>query len=537
MWYMGGYTRHLCLATSKDGIRWTRPKLDVVKGTNIVLNRGAPESNSVLMDLHEPDPTKRFKYFYFQAGGSPSWALMYRHSPDGVHWSEPKWRSGHCGDRTTVFYNPFRKKHVFLIRAKANRSGRAKRYWETGDVNDADSVKWPGEGTNRALTPLWVRADLGRDFTRPEISDMPQLYHLDAMPYESVVIGLFAIHRGRFALRSDGRPVQPGRPKCNELTIGYSRDGFHWHRPEHKTFLGVSERRGSWRWGNIQPVGSLGLVVGDHIYFYVSARRGDPQQTNATEWIHDANASTGLAIMRRDGFASMDAVGKTETGTLTTRPVRFRGEHLFVNVDAPHGEVRVEVLDPNGKTLEPFVLAKCRKIQANSTMRQVEWDGVKDLSSLVGKEVRFRFHVANGRLYSFWVAPSRAGASHGYVLGGGPGFTAHRDTVGRAAYATNHAPYSHAGNDQTLRDVDGDNVEVVTLNGSSRDDEVRAIKSFNWSIDGKLIATARKPKSNFPSDRTRLHSLRRTIKAQATTTTSGLPSIPKQSPSFPSGRW
>jgi len=47
--------------------------------------------------------------------------------------------------------------------------------------NDADSVKWPGEGTATALTPLWVRSALGRDFTRPEISDMSQLYQLDGM--------------------------------------------------------------------------------------------------------------------------------------------------------------------------------------------------------------------------------------------------------------------------------------------------------------------------------------------------------------------
>lgn len=496
MWYMGGYTRHLCLATSTDGINWTRPDLDVIEGTNIVLRRGAPESNSLLMDLHEPDPAKRFKYFYFQAGGTPAWAMMYRHSPDGIHWSDSQWRSGQCGDRTAVFYNPFRKKYVFLIRAKANRSGRAKRYWETGDVNDAASVKWPGEGAATALTPLWVRSALGKDFTRPEISDMPQLYHLDAMAYESVVVGLFAIHRGRFASRSDGRPVQPGRPKCNELMVGYSRDGFHWHRPEHDTFLGVSEQRGSWRWGNIQPVGSLGLVVGDHIYFYVSARRGDPQLTNATEWIHDANVTTGLAVMRRDGFASMDA--GDEFKTLTTRPLRFGGKHLFVNVDAPEGELQVEVLDAGGNVMPGFDRAKCQPIRANSTLQQVTWSGAKDLSSLSGKEVRFRFRMKNGRLYSFWVSPTSAGASNGYVLGGGPGFTAHADTVGVAAYSDNHAPFANAGADQTVRDTDGDGRQAVTLDGGKSLDHDGTVMSYSWLNGGKQIAIGQKFDARLP---------------------------------------
>ena len=496
MWYMGGYTRHLCLATSTDGIQWTRPELDVVKGTNIVLRRGAPESNSLLMDLNEPDPAKRFKYVYFQAGGTPAWAMTYRHSPDGVHWSEPQWRSGQCGDRTAVFFNPFRKKYVFLIRAKANSSGRAKRYWETNDLNDEASVKWPGEGTATALTPLWVRSALGKDFTRPEISDMPQLYHLDAMAYESVVVGLFAVHRGRFAMRSDGRPVEPGRPKCNELMVGYSRDGFHWHRPEYDTFLGVSETRGSWRWGNVQPVGSLGLVVGDHIYFYVSARRGDPELTNATEWIHDANVSTGLAVMRRDGFASMDA--GDETKTLTTRPVRFKGKHLFVNVDAPEGELRVEVLDRDGKLLEPFTRQNCRPIRANTTLEQVTWDGADDLASLAGKEVKFRFHLKNGSLYAFWVSTTRDGASNGYVLGGGPGFTAHADTVGRAAYPGNRSPFAHAGADQTVRDTDGDGRQRVALDGGRSLDNDGTVASYAWLIEEKQIATGQKANAELP---------------------------------------
>jgi len=412
--------------------------------------------------------------------------MNYRTSADGVHWSDPHWRSGHCGDRTAVFYNPFRKKHVFLIRAKANNSGRAKRYWETGDINDPATVQWPGEGTNKALTPLWVKADLGRDFTRPEISDAPQLYHLDAMAYESVIVGLFAVHRGRFALRSDGRPVQPGRPKCNELMVGYSRDGFHWHRPEHETFLGVSEQRGSWRWGNVQPVGSLGLVVGDHIYFYVSARQGDPELKKTTEWLHDANASTGLAVMRRDGFASMDADG--DSGVLTTRPVQFTGKHLFVNIDAQQGELRVEVLDRQGKAIAPYTLAKCNPTNANDTIHEVTWEGAKDLSSLRGRQVRFRFHLTRGSLYSFWVAPSPQGASGGYVLGGGPGFTDHADTVGRGAYPANRPPNASAGSYQTVRDSDGDDRQIVTLNAAGSVDNDGAIDRYTWFIEGRKIA-------------------------------------------------
>ena len=38
-----------------------------------------------------------------------------------------------------------------------------------------------------------------------------------------------------------------------------------------------------------------------------------------------------------------------EAGTLTTRPVTFKGKNLFVNVDCPDGELKVEVLDEDSQ--------------------------------------------------------------------------------------------------------------------------------------------------------------------------------------------
>ena len=46
--------------------------------------------------------------------------------------------------------------------------------------------------------------------------------------------------------------------------------------------------------------------------------------------------------------------------------------------------------------------------------------------------LRLRFHLRNGKLYSFWVAADASGASRGYVAAGGPGFTDITDTVGKS---------------------------------------------------------------------------------------------------------
>lgn len=175
--------------------------------------------------------------------------------------------------------------------------------------------------------------------------------------------------------------------------------------------------------GNVQSVAGGPLVVGDELYFYFSGR-AMPQ---GDDW--DANAAAGLAILRRDGFASMDASHNTET--LTTRPLIFKGRHLFVNVNCPDGEFKAEVLNKDGETIEPFTLANCEPVSCNKTLVPMHWRECKDLARLAGAPIRFRFQLKKGSLYAFWTSPDKSGASHGYVGAGGPGFTGPMDTVGK----------------------------------------------------------------------------------------------------------
>jgi hypothetical protein len=128
----------------------------------------------------------------------------------------------------------------------------------------------------------------------------------------------------------------------------------------------------------------------------------------------------GLATLRRDGFASMEAGEKP--GELTTRLVKFRGKHLFVNLI---GELRVELLDEAGK-----LLATSKTVSGDTTKQRIEWTDRADLSALSGKPVRFRFHLTHGQLFAFWVTPDPNGASNGYVAAGGPGYTGITDTAG-----------------------------------------------------------------------------------------------------------
>ncbi len=416
MWYMVGESAATGYATSRDGIRWNKRILDVQPGTNIV-QPGGRDSSTVWLDLEEKDPARRFKMFRVIGAGPEdpvtgwnNWVMAIHFSSDGIHWGDPVARSGRVVDRSTVFWNPFRKVWVYSIRhvykvgdTVDKRYGFARRrsYHEGSDVLAA--AQWD---VNEPLR--WTDVDR-LDLLRDDLKVKPQLYNLDAVAYESLMVGFFTVWRGQPA----------DRHKPNDVVLGYSRDGWHWSRPDRRAFCPVSDQQGDWNANNVQSAGGGFLVVGDELYFYVSGRTGRPGGNKA------GTLTTGLATLRRDGFASMDA--DASGGTLTTRPVRFSGRHLFVNVDNPRGELRVEILDQTGQVVMPFATENCIPVRADKILQSVRWRGVADLSSLSNRPVRFRFRLKNGCLYAFWVSSEPSGASCGYVAAGGPGFSGNRD--------------------------------------------------------------------------------------------------------------
>ncbi len=411
MWYMGGSGASTCYAASHDGIHWEKPDLDVQPGTNVVLPQRR-DSTTVWLDLEAQDPKQRYKLFRSAPMGE-RWGLYGYVSPDGIHWGEPVVKTGSVGDRSTLFRNPFRKVWVYSLRHGWGQP-RLRRYFETRDLTG--DPHW--ERIDEPI--LWAGADR-LDPPRADMQIVPQLYNLDCVAYESLLLGLFSIWYGQ-------HPAE--RPKPNQVCMGFSRDGFYWDRPAEThthPLLPVSETRGGWNWGNVQSAGGGCLVVGDRLYLYCSGRTF----LDRPDGSHDEVATTGLAFLRRDGFASMDA-GDTE-GTLTTRPVIFTGRYVFVNIEASQGSLRVEILGVHGNVIAPFSLERCKPIRADNTLQAVQWRGTDDLSALSGRPVRFRFHLRNGRLYAFWVSPDKSGASRGYVAAGGPGFTGLIDTVGRVA--------------------------------------------------------------------------------------------------------
>jgi hypothetical protein len=430
LWYEAGWIGTVAYATSRDGLRWKRPSLPRRHGTNQVIHDNIrADSWTVVRDDACPDPQKRFKLFLNGPGSLYRFRSLWSTSPDGINWG-PVHEGGISGDRSTAFYNPFRKKWVFSLRW-VSPGGRSRAYVESDDFE---------RGMNWLPTDPapWARADQ-LDPPDPRVGDKTQLYNLDAVAYESLILGFFQILFG-----PDNKIcAERGTPKFTGLNFAYSRDGFHWHRPDRTIAINSEHTPGKWDRGYIQSLGNICVIRGDKLWFYYIGYAGDatnrsPDQMRSGMY---ANGATGVATLRRDGFASMNA--GAAGGELLTRPLKFSGSRLFINAvasgTAPRGTLRAEICDETGGAIDPFTLANCVPFTGDSTLAPIAWktnnngQPTADLSTLAGRPVRIRFALANGKLYSFWVSRDATGRSDGYVAGGGPGYTGLLDTVGRAA--------------------------------------------------------------------------------------------------------
>ena len=412
MWYTADWRGGLALATSRDAIHWERPELGLAGG-NLILARTSPDvggDNCVWFDTNATNPAERVKFLADHTGKRQA-HYFYTIADDGRVAGGVA--AGKAGDYCSFFYNPFRRVWVYSIK-RSGPFGRNRYYAESATFGEARVF-------DRSV--YWTDAD-ELDKPDPRIGDAPQLYSLSAVAYESVMLGAFQLLLG-----PKNSICELGNfPKFTELKLGFSRDGFHWSRPDRRAFIGPTRRDGDWDRGYVHTTAGVCLVVGDQLYFPYCAYSGIGPEGHRGMY---TGASVGLAVLRRDGFASMDAGERA--GVLTTRPVDFKGSRLFVNAATAKGELRVEVLDDKGVLITPFVAANCQPMKVDSTLHEVTWQGATDLAALRGRTVRFRFHLRQGSLFAFWVSPDASGASHGYVGAGGPGYEGVVDSVGRAA--------------------------------------------------------------------------------------------------------
>ena len=187
--------------------------------------------------------------------------------------------------------------------------------------------------------------------------------------YEGLYIGLPSMyhHTGKVPTNRNGFDKMRLSPYIRDCICKYgddtgfynmqlvcSRDLKHWQRlGDRKPFIETSPlEAGAYDLQTI--IGPSNAVVrNDELWFYYTGIKryafiSAGEISGYDDYHPDADAIC-LAVLRHDGFMSLDTSAQTET--ILTKPFTINAASLFVNVDARYGKLGVEVLFLDGTIL------------------------------------------------------------------------------------------------------------------------------------------------------------------------------------------
>ncbi|MCK4785704.1 MAG: hypothetical protein KAV87_18255 [Desulfobacteraceae bacterium] len=422
-WYQGGGCHgpgdksHMCYATSADGVHWDKPSLGEVefegsKDNNIVLLADCMMHDPApIIDYKDPDPQRRFKAVWWggkrDASAKDGWLLGHcvGFSPDGIHWTEhpdnPVW----VGDAEVA--TPFgieRREGKFVMYNSADGYGMR----VTARCESEDFVHWE-------VPPKVVFQSDQQD---PAGTEIPGL---SAVDYDGTLLGMLWVSRNLPGFSREewqeivdrnirqgflGPPIAMNAARCRivhtELVV--SVDNVEWKRINRELLIPFGPE-GSW--DECVVIAARPIVVNDRIYLYYAGigRRMQTPGVEKPQPTRQWTVDTGLATLRLDGFASLDA--GTGEGTLVTKPLSLDGTDLCVNVDAGDGQIVVEILDAAGEPIEGFSREEAQPITGDQLRAAVSWTGRSGLRDLLGRHVKFRLFMTNAHIYSISILSRR----------------------------------------------------------------------------------------------------------------------------------
>lgn len=360
----------VCYAESDDGLVWRRPAVNQFfqnefPGNNIVLTWAAyyNDSPSVIEDLHEPDPQRRYKLMMFhldpQNADLTGCALFV--SPDGLRWTftgtvlPSQDASSLWQDRRTGHY------YAFLKDRQGNHRSRML-------AQSADFRTWS--------EPQWI-------FT-PDHGD-----HAGTNFYNQSAFTLCGRSLGFLNLYDL-------TTQTTWIELIESGDNLNWQRMPSRPHLLQPGPPGSYDSGGAYVGLAEPILVGDEFryYYYASADRHDAADTGGNPAQRPALA---YATFRKNRLVGQQT---EHDGAFATLPIVCPGGRLFLNFVCA-GEVTVAIKRPGyGGEYLGYTAAECVPVTGDSLRCEIRWKNQADLAALQGKNIRLKISGRNLIAYS-----------------------------------------------------------------------------------------------------------------------------------------
>jgi hypothetical protein len=380
---------------SRDGIEWTKPSLGQYEF------RGARENNfvtvdpalqwpenaieNVVYDADDPDPGRRYKGFLGCYGRQP---IV---SPDGIHWRRLPVPELPSQDESNLTYDGLTRTFVATLK-QTGPYGRSHTLSTSKDFEHwtEPELVFHADAEDQERAKERIRARLASASLQQTVYDNPadynaDIYNVGLFRYEGLYVALPSV------FHCTGKSPTGDTDGFHLIELACSHDLRSWQRlGDRQAFIGPSPvAEGAFDTMQLLPP-SAPVVHGDELWFYYTGIRCRVESEEADR----KGGAICLAVLRRDGFISMDA--GQDTGVLLTKPFAVPGSSLSVNVDATDGILEIAVLDVSGE-----VLATSAPIVGNWPEIRVRWE----TGALTDPEpalVKIRFTLHNAKLYSFW---------------------------------------------------------------------------------------------------------------------------------------
>lgn len=394
MW--GGWRSTLSMATSADGVTWSKPELGMVcwdgSRANNILIADAVQGTMFLDPNPDAVAAERYKFLAYamQRG------IVGYTSPDGLHWrrNETVALPFDCGGGVEAYWDDQRQTYVTYIRHEGfvfeGSGDRAAARAESASFHGPWHFRAPDEPRTRegVFSLPTTTSELPVPFPPSELGGV---YRTNAIKYPWAA-DTYVAFPWRYQMADN---IRPG----SELAV--SRDGDAWRFFGRPFYLGPT-----WEIEGREVVESLvihGLVRRDDAIWHYATARFTAHAGAAfggrelDGGIHDRLLRL---VQRLDGFVALEPNGQ---GPYTTRALILEGHDLTLNANA-RGTIRVELLDIDGTPIEGFSYDEAIPITGDSLAHRVAWAGEPSLAAVVGRPLRLGISLDDARVFAIHAA-------------------------------------------------------------------------------------------------------------------------------------
>ena len=404
-WPWSPESSHLCYAESSDGIKWDRPRLNLVehngsKDNNILLSG---EASNTFVPFKDTNTNRSIdsEYKGLAKLSYPDKGLYSYSSRDGIQWRKtsilPVIKDGYFDSQNVSFWDETRELYVEFHRELKGP--------ENSVLRLGRQLGYPGGGWSRDI--MTSTSPDYKDWSKPQWLKYPsapreQLYFNQIIPYyraPHILVGF----PGRFMA---GREIAPNLPITSHKSYSYggicdttfmsSRDGISFNR---------------WVEAFIRPGNKYERWIYPHTFAYYGlliTKSNTPNMNDELSiYLLDSGywTSKGTAShirrysLRIDGFVSINAT--MNGGEFVTKPITFTGKNLLINFStSAAGSIFVEMQDISGRAIEGFTVNDCTEIFGDNIEHVVKFNGNPDISKLESIPIRIRFILKDADLYS-----------------------------------------------------------------------------------------------------------------------------------------